>query len=170
MKFKLFSVIAAFLCLTQVSAGGFSYRVISNDAFSLSEEGGFCLVVADAAPGFSCCSQAHVEFQPYGNQIEIWSEAAIWSPLQEDDGCTWEYCAQFIDLTTGQTMTLPNGFFSVDPEHIYRFSLSAEMDVAHTEEYGNGGQVQVRFFITPEPSAVLLLGLGALSCRLKRRR
>jgi hypothetical protein len=161
----LAAALSMFLCAADISSGGYAYEIISSqgvDLSSLNEHGGTIMVVADAAPGHSDSSEAHLTFRPYGNEIELWSWGAVW----ENCG-SWLWDIEFSDITIGEMMSFPNGVFSIDPAHIYQIDMSAEITIPETEEFGNGVQAELYFYIIPEPASLLLLGLGGLLIRRK---
>ncbi len=103
-----------------------------------------------------------LEFQPHGYELYIYGTGGIYEP---PTGALYYY--QLTDTDTDDVIPNPyGGPYPINPDHTYVLDMYAGTTLY--DPYLNGAQVEVNFWITPEPTTLLLLGLGGLMLRRRK--
>ncbi len=125
----------------------------------------------DPDPDASSIAEISMIFRPYGNSFEIhttlydeWWGARSYVRITDTDQ-TIEPDVFYADFFGGS----PDGVYAIDPDHIYELYVYTGADLHEGEGViYNFAVAEVYFRVIPEPTTLLLLGLGAFVLRRKR--
>ncbi len=118
----------------------------------------------------SATAEISMIFKPYGNSFEIHTLL--------DEARSGAYSlVRITDLMTGIPVFLnnypgglPDGVYAINPDHIYELYVYT---MASVQEGGNDeysfAAAEVNFSVIPEPTTLLLLGLGGVMLRRRSR-
>lgn len=123
---------------------------------------------------FKAAASCTVTFRPHGDELEIFTQGAIWEDFYEPDFTGgWMYLT---DTTNGDTVfsfgaseIFGGGLFSVRPDHIYQLYMYYETSGVLPVLF-NGGFIEAELIVAmPEPASAILLIAGGLILPRKKK-